>query len=58
MRRADMHAADNVRADERDKPAVQAPLGVTVPRATVRAALTLPVVAPARISRVREAVRW
>jgi hypothetical protein len=57
MRRADMHTADDVRADERDKPAVQAPLGVTMLRATARAALTLPVVAPARISHVRGAVR-
>jgi len=50
-----MHVAGDVRVDERDKPIIQAPLGVTKRRATVRAALG--VVASARTSRVQGAVR-
>ncbi|OAH11663.1 hypothetical protein STSP_49990 [Streptomyces jeddahensis] len=53
----DIRAAGDVRADERDKPTVQAPLCVTTLRATVRAALRPPVVEPDRNSPGRGAVR-
>jgi hypothetical protein len=52
-----MHGTDDLRGDERDKPAVRTPRGVTTLPATVRAALRPAVVAPARTSRVRGAVR-
>jgi hypothetical protein len=52
-----MNGAGDVRVDERDKPTLQAPLGVTNILVTVCAALGLAVVAPACTSRVRGAVR-
>ncbi|MEU2289149.1 hypothetical protein ABZ614_46010 [Streptomyces sp. NPDC013178] len=57
MRGAVMCGAGDIRVDERGGPTGRVPLAATTLPAVVRAALEPDVMAPARTSRVREAVR-